>query len=333
MTTESHSQDRSFKHRIILVVCYFGRLPPYSSLVFHSVAHNASIDWLIIGDQPPDYPLPPNVSFVPSTLQEIEREIERTCETRTVIKHAYDLARLKPTFGLCFKKYLEGYDFWGHVDLDMIYGDLRAFLPEAILESHDRIYCRGHLSLFRNNPEVNRYFMLEAPGAPYYKDVLANISRVPFDEWDGIWKIFRYHRIKQYHAEVIADIRAPSTYKVRRFEATELKNHTHQVFYWHQGKTYQAYYHWEGGLFDHEIAYIHFQKRKLPKPAFAPAEVRGFTIGPDGFAPYDRENLTREEMNVLNPTRWKPLEEIRQILMNKLWKKIRPSEAKAAPHG
>ena len=333
MTTETHSQDQSFKHRIILVVCYFGKLPSYGSLVFRSVAHNASIDWLIIGDQPPDYPLPPNVSFVPSTLQEIEREIERTCETHTVIDNVYDLTRLKPTYGLCFHKYLAGYDFWGHVDLDMIYGDLRAFLPEAILESHDRIYCRGHLSLFRNTQEVNRYFMLEAPGAPYYKDVLANGSHEQFDEWDGIWKIFRYHRIKQYHAEVIADIYPPSRYKIRRFECTQLQNHSYQFFYWHQGKTFQSYYDWEGGLFDREVAYIHFQKRKLPQPAFAPADVQGFTIGPDGFAPYDRENLTREEMDGLNPTRWKPLKEIRQMWLKKLWKLIRPSEAKAAPHG
>ena len=310
MNIENTSHDRSFKHRIILVVCYFGKLPSYGSLVFRSVAHNPSIDWLVIGDHPPDYPLPPNVKFIPSTLQELGREIERTCGARTVIDNVYDLTRLKPTYGLCFEKYLAGYDFWGHVDLDMIYGDLRAFLPEEILETHDRIYCRGHLGLFRNTPEVNRYFMLNAPGAPDYKDVLANISREQFDEWDGIWKIFRYHRIKQYHADVIADIHAPSTYKVRRFDATELENHAHQVFYWHQGKTFQAYYHWEGGLFDHEVAYVHFQKRKLPAPTFEASEVNGFTIGPLGFAPYDRENLTREEMSVLNPTSWKPAAEI-----------------------
>lgn len=323
MKKEPYPHDPPLRHRIALIACYFGKLPSYISLVLHSAAHNASIDWLIVGDHPPDYPLPPNVSFIPSTLQELEREIERTCDTPVVIHHYYDLTRLKPTYGLCFEKYLAGYDFWGHVDLDMIYGDLRAFLPDEILESNDRIYCRGHLSLFRNTPEVNRYFMLKAPGAPYYKDVLANISREQFDEWDGIWKIFRYHRIKQYHAEVIADIHAPSAYKVQRFEATELENHPHQVFYWHQGKTYQAYYHWEGGLFDREVAYVHFQKRRLPAPTFEAPEVNGFTIGPQGFAPYDRENLTRKEMSELNPTRWKTVAEITVITKNRVIRKLK----------
>ena len=314
-----------------MIACYFGKLPPYVSLVLQSAAHNPSIDWLIIGDQEPETQLPPNVRFIHSDIHEVEREIQRTCDTPVVIHRVYDLTRLKPTYGLCFEKYLAAYDFWGHVDLDMIYGDLRAFLPDDVLESHARIYCRGHLSLFRNTPEVNRLFMLSAPGAPCYKQVLANLDHHQFDEWDGIWKIFRYHRIKQYHAEVIADIPPPTRYKNLRFDTTELQNYPRQIFYWHQGKTYQAYYHREGGLFDREVAYVHFQKRKLPAPIFDPADVNGFTIGPMGFTPYDRENLTMDEMEALNPTRWKPFAEIRQLWMLGLQRKTKKLGAALRP--
>ncbi|MBC7979056.1 MAG: hypothetical protein H7Y36_00665 [Armatimonadetes bacterium] len=311
-----------YKHRIALVVCYFGKLPPYIKLVFRSAAFNPSLDWLVFGDNPPDFPLPTNVRFITIALKELEGIMEETCATPVRIDHPIDLTRLKVTYGLCFSDHLKGYDFWGHVDLDMIYGDLRAFLPEDVLDGYSRVYCRGHLSLFRNTDEVNRYFMLEAPGAPGYRGILANEDRRQFDEWPGIWKIFRYHRIPQYHKEVIADIKPPGLYRIARFEAEEITNHPHQVFYWHQGKCYQAYYHREGGLFDEEVAYVHFQKRALPAPAFDPEGPPGFLIGPEGFSPYDRENLSPEEMDRHNHDRRRPLKEVIRLRSNRLKRRI-----------
>lgn len=301
--------------RIALVSCYFGKLPNYAQMAFHSAGFNSTIDWLLIGDAAPDFPLPPNVTFHPCSIQEVAARIEKGCRTPVNILHPYDLTRLKPTYGLAFADLLQGYDYWGHVDLDMIYGDLRAFLPPEVLDGHARIYCRGHLSIFKNTPEVNRYFMLDAPGAPGYRQILAKEDLRQFDEWPGIWKIFRYHRIPQYHKEVIADIKPPTRYRITRFEAEELENYPHQVFYWHQGKTYQAYYHREGGLFDREIAYVHFQKRNLPGPDFAPDAAPGFIIGPTGFSTYDRENLTPEEMDSFNSTKLRPWRDVLRLQM------------------
>lgn len=300
------------KHKIALVVCYFGKLPNYSRLVMRSAGANPSIDWFIFGDTPPDYELPPNVQFLPLTIPELQGIMEEACATPVRIERPIDLTRLKPTYGLCFSEQLVGYDFWGHVDLDMIYGDLRNFLPPELLDEYPRVHVRGHLSLYQNTAEVNRYFMLQAPGAPDYREILANRDRTQFDEWPGIWKIFRYHRIKQYHAEVIADIKTPNRNHITRFEAEELPNHPHQVFYWHGGKTFQAYYHREGGLFDHEVAYVHFQKRAFPEPDANTIASPGFLIGPAGFTPYNRENLSPEEMNRFNAAYRRPWREIMQ---------------------
>lgn len=310
------------QHRIALVVCYFGRLPNYAPLVMRSAASNPTIDWLIFGDHPPDFMLPNNVRYLPLTMRELEKKMESACETPVCIDHPIDLTRLKPTYGLCFAELLKDYDFWGHVDLDMIYGDLRKFMRAEVLNTHTRIYCRGHLSLFKNDPEVNRLFMLSAPGAPEYKKILANKDRTQFDEWAGIWKIFRYHRIPQYHAEVIADIKPPSLYWIRRFEAEELQNYAQQVFYWHDGKTFQLYYHREGGLFDQEVAYVHFQKRKFPKPSHDIEASAGFLIGPEGFTPYDRENLTSEEMEKYNATRRRNWQEVMELQLQRIKRKI-----------
>ena len=47
--------------------------------------------------------------------------------------------------------------------------------------------------------------------------------------------------------------------------------------------------------FDVEFAYLHFEKRKLPKPSFDPLSAEGFLITPDGFFPYHKEDLTLED--------------------------------------
>jgi len=308
--------------RIALIACYFGPLPNYMPLVFHSASFNPLIDWLIFTDQCVDYPLPRNVRLIRCTLEELACKIEKACGTEVKIPTVYDVARVRPALGLSFQEYLRGYQYWGHVDLDVIYGDLSKFLPVEILQSHRRIYCRGHLSIYHNDPETNSAFMRATPGAPDFKDVLANRIHCAFDEWAGVWKIFRYHEIPQYHSEVIADIHPPTEWRVGRFEATELPNHPHQFFYWYQGRVFQTYYHREGGLFDREVAYIHFQKRRFPTPTFQPSEVRGFSIGPDGFAPYDRANPTPGEMDRLNPDRPRPLVEVFARKFQKLKRKI-----------
>ena len=281
-------------------------------LVLKSMAHNPSIDWLIITDSGQKFNLPENVVLRHETPTSLVALLNACTGQKTIIKSLYDFTRLKPLFGRCFSSELQGYDFWGHIDLDMIFGDLRQFITERILSKYDRIFSRGHLSLFRNTPRVHDAIISQAPGAIYYKDVLSGKEVGPFDEWDGIWKIFRYHRIPQYHDECIADIRPPTAKIARRFEAYELTNHPEQVFYWYRGKVYQSYYHREGGIFDREVAYIHFQKRSLPAPDFDVSDTNGFTIGPLGFSRYEMENLSRSEMRALNPER--------KVSIYNLWK-------------
>ena len=64
-------------------------------------------------------------------------------------------------YGEIFEDYLLGYDFWGMCDMDMIFGDLSRFITTDILEKHDKIYQLGHLTLYRNNKEVNGRFRLD----------------------------------------------------------------------------------------------------------------------------------------------------------------------------
>jgi hypothetical protein len=292
--------ENSQETRIVIITCYFGNLPNYFPLVSRSIAENIDIDWhLFTDDQTPrDYP--PNLFVHYTNLESIADRISEAGGINVTLTQPYQICSLRPAFGLAFHDVVKNYHFWAYCDIDLIFGNIRSFLPSNIMD-YGRVFVRGHLSLYRNITDVNRAFLLDAPGALSYKEVASKVNiSWQFDEWPGIWKIFRYHRIPQYHAEVIADIKPPNWKHITRFEAEELPNHPHQVFYWHGGKTFQAYYHREGGLFDHEVAYVHFQKRAFPEPDANTIASPGFLIGPAGFTPYDRENLSPVEMDRLN---------------------------------
>jgi hypothetical protein len=291
---------------ICLLAGYFGRLPAYFDAYLRSCESNPSIQWIILTDDPVPRDLPPNVRLVSTTVADLQRSFSRRLGFEVCLSRAYLLCDFRPAFGLLFEEHFAGYDFWGHCDLDMIFGDLRQFLRPEILAGHDRILQRGHLSVFRNSEEVNRCFMQAAPGALDYREVLRDERYLGFDEWRGLYRIMRYLGRPQYHEEFIADIVGPTRWKIPRFEMTELPNHPRQVFYWYRGKVFQAYLNRELGIVDREVAYLHFQKRPLPAPEFNARLAEGFLITPDGFVPYAREHLSEEDFDRLNRGRFRP---------------------------
>ena len=58
-----------------------------------------------------------------------------------VLNEPYDLCDFKVAYGEIFQEYLEPYDFWGFCDCDLIYGDIRHFLTEELLEKPWYISC------------------------------------------------------------------------------------------------------------------------------------------------------------------------------------------------
>jgi hypothetical protein len=274
-----------------------------------SCAANPDIDWLLLTDNPSRKNFPPNVHPHMTSLDEVRRQFSERLGFAVNLPTSAKLTLFKPAFGLIYEKLLSGYDFWGSCDLDMVFGDLRKFLREDILAAYDKVLCRGHLTLFRNTPEVNRQFMRDCPGVRSYREVFQAGKSYQFDEWQGIYLIFRYYNLPQFHDEFIVDVLPPTRWKLGRFVGMAIPNHPQQVFYWYQGKVFQAYYNCDLGINDDEYAYIHFQRRRMPPLQFDPFAVNGFLITPDGFFPYNREPLRDEDFARYNRGRWKPLRE------------------------
>jgi len=307
---------------ICLIRWWFGDYLPYMDCVLRSCAANPDIDWLLLTDNPSRKNFPPNVSTHLTSVEEFRKLFSAKLGFTVNLPNCDLLTIFKPAFGIFFEELLAGYNFWGCCDLDMIFGDLRKFLREDILAAHDKILCRGHLTLYRNTPEVNRHFMRDCPGMRNYREVFQAGKPYQFDEWRGINLIFRYHNIPQFHDEFIVDVARPTRWKLTRFEGTAIRNHPEQVFYWHQGRVFHAYYNCDRGINDDEYAYIHFQKRPMPVPAFDPFAVNGFLVTPDGFFPYNREPLTDEDFARYNRERWRPREQILRTIRRGIGKRL-----------
>lgn len=69
----------------------------------------------------------------------------------------------RATFGVLYAEELRGYDFYGHTDLDCVYGRIDKFETEALLESCDihsnhHNYICGPWTMYRNVEIVNTMF-------------------------------------------------------------------------------------------------------------------------------------------------------------------------------
>jgi len=149
---------------IALLVCYFGKLPWYFPYFVHSCKYNPTIDFYIItDDQSYPGPMPANVYLLYRSMQEVNVLIAEKLSLPVDIKYGYKFCDFKPAYGLIFSDILKDYDFWGHCDIDIIFGDIREFIIPELLDNYELISVRhdwlsGCFLLYRNNEKLNTLF-------------------------------------------------------------------------------------------------------------------------------------------------------------------------------
>ena len=270
------------KSDIVLVVPYFGQFPNYFDLFLKSCEYNSGIDWLIISDNDcRQYNLPSNVKVKNSSLNQLEELINSKEKLSNIkLNYAYKLCDYRPAYGYIFDDYVKDYKFWGHCDIDLIFGDIRKFLSEDILEKHDKILVNGHLTLYRNCEKMNKAFLLKSPNEITFYDAISKSDPMYFDEI-GIVNILKYHSVDQYKSNCFIDI-LPQYSKFRMSTKTGDQNHANQFFYWKDGKVFKEWI-FNGELNKKEYMYIHVQKRKFIDHNINMDISKGFYITPHGF--------------------------------------------------
>jgi len=169
--------------KICLVIPYFGKWPDWFGFYLKSCEFNPTINWLIYTDcKTPKNP-PKNVRFISANIEDFNKLASDKLKLKINIKNAYKLCDFKPACGIIFEDYLKSYDFWGHSDIDVVYGNIRRFITGKILSSYDVITSMkkrtaGHFTLYKNTKKINEIFKKEQK----YKLIFTSEANYVFDE-------------------------------------------------------------------------------------------------------------------------------------------------------
>jgi hypothetical protein len=266
----------SLSPSIRLVVPYFSERPAYFPLVVRSMAANPDVSWLLVTDDPVT-DAPPNVAVQICAFDDLAKRIQRFFDFETSLERPYKLCDFRPAFGEIFADELAGFDFWGHSDLDLIFGQIRHHLPAAAFQA-DKILFNGNFSLYRNTPEIAGWYRHEV-GKVSYRDAMTNPAAMHFDEWAGIYYIVKDLGAPAWHEDVIFDI-SFSRYRTRRAAS---ERHGPSRYAWENGEVCE-YQLERGRVIRRTALLIHLQKRVLRAPTPDVVAADRYWILPNRFA-------------------------------------------------
>ena len=251
---------------ICVVIPYFGNLPRFFSFWLHSALNNPTVDFLLVTDcdmKPQD-----NVKVVKMSFDELKERIQKLFDNNISLLSPYKLCDFKGAYGYIFKQFIEGYDFWGFGDLDLVYGDIRSFLTDDVLLKYDVISGWGHFTLYRNNKFCNEFFMRNEDGFLNYKEVFTSERSFCFDEYwhkglSDLWERLYPERI--WRAEkFFDDVRIPSA--CLHFFSNFSPEKSNCLIFEYEGKRlWRVYIGDDGQVHRESILYAHFQRRKFLK--------------------------------------------------------------------
>ena len=244
---------------IIIVGCYFGEKRQDYKTWLKSCEYNKTVDWIIFSDS--DWgKLPKNVRVIYKTFNEIKEKIQSKFDFKITLNTPYKLCDYKPAYGYIFEEYISKYDFWGYCDFDMIFGDLRHFLTEDVLEQYDKILKLGHLSLYKNCKEDNQLFMKDVSNGANYKQVFTTNEIKVFDEKDGINDIYLKNNKRIYDKDIFIDLSKFSRNIIVSKKESTKDNFSCQTILFDHGRLFYQYI--KNDIINKvEIMYVHFSKK------------------------------------------------------------------------
>ena len=272
--------------RICVIGVYFGKLPNYFKLWEKSAAANPTIDFFVFTDQKMEF-FSNNIKIIQMNLSQMKGLAEKKLSFPDLsLNRPYKCCDFKPVYGLIFEDYIHEYDYWGHCDFDLIFGDLQGFFDKYNLYIYDKFLTLGHLTLYRNQVENNTRYQSEGAEVDYHT-VFSTDKNYAFDELQGVSKIYAVNGYSQFTKRIFCDI--ASIYKrYRDIEEYPLDaraiNHKDQVYYWKNGHVYRKWFDKFGEHVD-EYIYIHFKKRPNFEVSFDYNAIDAFYVSNLGFFP------------------------------------------------
>lgn len=171
--------------KIAILIPYFGKWPEWIELYFFSCRKNESIDWFFFTDCEIPKVYGNNIHFYSITFDEYCKEVSRKLNIEFHPQKPYKLCGLRPFYGFLYKELLEGFDFWGYGDVDVVWGNIRKFYTDELLKKYDVFSTQadrvsGHLALYRNERKYTGLCFK----IPNWQEKLLSERMYPLDEVD-----------------------------------------------------------------------------------------------------------------------------------------------------
>lgn len=239
---------------IAIVVAFFGRAPFWLPAFLLSCRENRDVRWFLYTDFDVASEIPANVALKYMEVRDFSLRSSEVLGTKVEIQRSLTkICDLKPAYGLIFADDLQPFDFWACSDLDIIWGNIRHFVTDGLLQEYDIVSSRahrlsGHFTLFRNTVQTNRTFELipdltEALAYPRYRHLdereltrhlRDRLDRTPLPSWPRVYWREDLTTSAAYQ-RVLGDSHADS-------------------LWWRNGRTF--------GADGKELMYLHFHKLK-----------------------------------------------------------------------
>ena len=248
---------------ICYIVPYLGHLPKNFGLWLIGCKANPTINWIIYTDDRTSYDYPENVKVIYTTYDEIKDRIQSFYDFDVSFERPWRLALMKSAYGEIFYDKIKDFDFWGYCDIDLMWGNIRKFYTDEILERYDRIGFQGHSTLMRNTEDNNNIYRTIVPGEINYVDVFSGKSDYSFDE-NGMDSIYKYLGKEYYQETNFANLLKYNTgFFLYAMPDEDAINNNHQIFTWQNGTLLRHYINKDGDINVQEFCYIHFWCRPM----------------------------------------------------------------------
>jgi hypothetical protein len=269
--------------RIIVIFPHFGQLPPQYKMWRTSALCNNDIDFLFFTDC--DVEPAANIKVHKITFDAFREIVQKKFDFSIILDRPYKICDYRPAFAYILADYIEGYDFWGWGDLDVVYGDIRHFVTDEVLSRYKMINGYGHFTLYRNDKDTNTYFMKHIDGYIDYKDALTTPKSMYYDEFE--YKGFgdKWRNIRPNDCWLVWPFDNASKPK-QSYHFNSLTRGWQQVIFEHDGNKLYMLRFKDGKLEKKESLYAHFQHRGFMKDKVT--DYYHFLVTPDTIIDYPK---------------------------------------------
>jgi len=244
---QEHREIEPQKPWLVIICVYFGRWPAWMNFFVESCKWNPEVHWRIYTDCGEPENRADNITFIPVSFADYAANARERLNIAFEPANPFKLCDLRPAFGVLHESEIAAYPFYGHGDIDVIYGNIEKFYG-ALRDDYDVMSTHperasGHFLVIRNTPALRRAYEL----IPSYAEVLADPHQTGIEE-SGYTPVLR---------NVVGD----RALFVERY-STVLSTRG-----WHDGTLeYPSHWTWRAGRLtnnrdgEREFLYLHFMR-------------------------------------------------------------------------